>query len=553
MTNVRLVNFYFFVNREVYVYLSFQITFQDGLPGKICLECASQVSKVYSFKKQCERSDATLRERFSFKCEDTTVKDSAEPIKLDKDDNNKITIKTELNESIDIQSDGDYHFPESNSTSDSDSDPESKMKLSKLKMKQLMKSLETVEKSFACDVCNKTFSRNSYLTKHFQTHINLAKDNHKDSVRSQTQEERLPQISETVIIKKDGDKKLNDKFICSRCERRFNKKQSLESHMALHRRNEKSKTCEFCKKTFIHSRYLAKHIKNAHSTGKTLKCEICGKRFSKGKLLLTSIFMILNHANAKEFSHLCCPRNFRIYAYFFFTADQLTKHSKRHENTKSHECLICQEVFQRKHLLMDHLKIHTVEGDKPYACPTCGKSFKQLGNLKEHIDRHTGIKRHLCFTCGETYATKQGLTLHLQWHSGKKPHKCDVCNATYTRLYALNAHKLTHTGEIRHKCDVCQKKFINGVNLRRHKLIHTGEKPHACSYCPKAFKQRVEMVAHIRSHTGERPYSCEICDHNFTQKSSLNTHMKKHKSESPAVPVSNQSILNFPKVFKEEI
>lgn len=267
---------------------SFQITFQDGLPGKICLECASQISKVYSFKKQCERSDATLRERFSFKCEDTTVKDSAELIKLDKDDNNKFTIKTELNESIDIQSDGDYHFPESNSTSDSDSEPESKMKLSKLKVKQLMKSLETVEKSFACDVCNKTFSRNSYLTKHFQTHINLAKD----AVPSQTQEERLPQISETVIIKKDGDKQLNDKFKCSRCVRRFNKKQSLESHMALHRINEKSKTCEFCKKTFIHSRYLAKHIKNAHSTGKTFKCEICGKRFSKGKLLLTSILII---------------------------------------------------------------------------------------------------------------------------------------------------------------------------------------------------------------------------------------------------------------------
>lgn len=262
----------------------FQITSQDGLPGKICVECALQVSKVYSFKKQCERSDATLRERFGFKWEDTTPKDSTELIKLDKDDNNKITIKTELNETIpDVQSDGDYHFPESNTTSDSDSDPESKMKLSKLKVKELKKSLEAVEKSFACDVCNKTFTRNSYLTRHFQTHINLAKDNHKDSVCSQTPEERLPQISETVIIKKDEDKKLNVKFKCSRCERRFSKKQSLASHMALHRKNEKSKTCEICRKTFIHSRYLAQHIKKTHSTVKTHKCEICGKRFSKGK------------------------------------------------------------------------------------------------------------------------------------------------------------------------------------------------------------------------------------------------------------------------------
>lgn len=34
----------------------------DGLPGQVCLQCVHYISRAFSFKQLCERSDATLRQ-----------------------------------------------------------------------------------------------------------------------------------------------------------------------------------------------------------------------------------------------------------------------------------------------------------------------------------------------------------------------------------------------------------------------------------------------------------------------------------------------------------
>lgn len=36
----------------------------DGLPEKMCVQCVLQVSRAFTFKQQCERSDTTLRTYF---------------------------------------------------------------------------------------------------------------------------------------------------------------------------------------------------------------------------------------------------------------------------------------------------------------------------------------------------------------------------------------------------------------------------------------------------------------------------------------------------------
>lgn len=36
----------------------------DGLPEKMCVQCVLQVSRAFTFKQQCERSDTTLRSYF---------------------------------------------------------------------------------------------------------------------------------------------------------------------------------------------------------------------------------------------------------------------------------------------------------------------------------------------------------------------------------------------------------------------------------------------------------------------------------------------------------
>lgn len=43
----------------------FQVVLGDGLPELICHECALHVDGWYKFKKQCQNSDATLRQYIS--------------------------------------------------------------------------------------------------------------------------------------------------------------------------------------------------------------------------------------------------------------------------------------------------------------------------------------------------------------------------------------------------------------------------------------------------------------------------------------------------------
>lgn len=47
-------------------------------------------------------------------------------------------------------------------------------------------------------------------------------------------------------------------------------------------------------------------------------------------------------------------------------------------------------------------------------CEFCGKSYKHLEYLKEHINVKHGNIKHQCDDCGHCFATKTGLTTHLE-------------------------------------------------------------------------------------------------------------------------------------------
>lgn len=40
----------------------FKVLENDGLPTQVCLQCVHYITRAYSFKQLCERSDATLRQ-----------------------------------------------------------------------------------------------------------------------------------------------------------------------------------------------------------------------------------------------------------------------------------------------------------------------------------------------------------------------------------------------------------------------------------------------------------------------------------------------------------
>ncbi|CAH2254695.1 jg1812 [Pararge aegeria aegeria] len=107
---------------------------------------------------------------------------------------------------------------------------------------------------------------------------------------------------------------------------------------------------------------------------------------------------------------------------------------------------------------------------------------------------------------------------------GETPYACTQCNKTFTFQQSYHKHLLYHNDEKPHTCSFCGRAFKELSTLHNHQRIHTGEKPFACETCGKCFRQRVSYLVHRRIHTGVMPYKCTACDKSFRYKVSQRTH-----------------------------
>lgn len=58
------------------------------------------------------------------------------------------------------------------------------------------------------------------------------------------------------------------------------------------------------------------------------------------------------------------------------------------------------------------------QGEKPYMCENCGKSFASKEYLKHHARIHSGLKPYKCENCGRAFAQRNSLHQHMKIHTG---------------------------------------------------------------------------------------------------------------------------------------
>ena len=73
-------------------------------------------------------------------------------------------------------------------------------------------------------------------------------------------------------------------------------------------------------------------------------------------------------------------------------------------------CGACHKMFYTKDGMRTHHLAHT--SVEPVSCKMCGKAFKYMETLKEHIKVHTGIK-YGCKLCGKMFSYRSSLSRHL--------------------------------------------------------------------------------------------------------------------------------------------
>lgn len=260
-------------------------------------------------------------------------------------------------------------------------------------------------KTFACDVCTKTFRYRYEVDVHKRTH-------------------NKPTLQ------------------CDICARMFVHK----SHLTVHRRKHLGDYVAFCRD--CHIGFVTQSAYKAHrnvrhddvdANSRRLVCDVCGARLSTASALREHKFT--HDANyGIERTHVCdiCGKS-------YLTARNLRSHLKSHHSAghqfRQYVCRICGKSVSNRVVLETHMKMHT--GVKDFKCGVCGKDFASKEYLMVHQRIHSGTKPYGCEYCGKRFTQKTSLTVHLRCHSGHKPYKCE-CGKEFTTKSHLMSHYKTH-------------------------------------------------------------------------------------------------------------
>ena len=111
-------------------------------------------------------------------------------------------------------------------------------------------------------------------------------------------------------------------------------------------------------------------------------------------------------------------------------------------------CQLCHQSFSSMRSLRRHMLTHT--GDTGFSCSRCGKILASRVTRDMHLEGCGRPKRHFCMECNRGYASKQALVAHMKAKHGPEPaHEdlvCPTCGKAFKIVKTMCEHLAVHRG-----------------------------------------------------------------------------------------------------------
>ncbi|XP_002722350.3 zinc finger protein 526 isoform X1 [Oryctolagus cuniculus] len=291
--------------------------------------------------------------------------------------------------------------------------------------------------------------------------------------------------------------------------------------------------CSQCQRSFSSANRLLAHGR-AH-VGGTHECSTCSKVFKKAASLEQHLRL---HRGEARYLCVDCGRGFG-------TELTLVAHRRAHTANPLHRCR-CGKTFSNMTKFLYHRRTHAGKSGAPPStataspapaeptppppppapappaqlpCPQCSKSFASASRLSRHRRTVHGPpeRRHRCGICGKGFKKLVHVRNHLRTHTGERPFQCHSCGKTFASLANLSRHQLTHTGVRPYQCLDCGKRFTQSSNLQQHRRLHLR---------PVAFARAPRLPITGLYH--KSPYYCGTCGRWFRAMAGLRLHQRVH-------------------------